>query len=367
MVKLTIEEMQEIAKSRGGMCLSKEYINAHTKLKWQCAEGHVWKSRPYSVKQGYWCIICAEKMKLTIEEMQEIAESRGGLCLSKKYVNNSTKLKWQCAEGHVWEAAPGNVKQGSWCPFCAGLAKLTIEEMRQLAESRGGKCLSNEYVNRENKLKWQCAEGHAWEATSNSVKQGRWCPICAGTLRLTIEEMQKIAESRGGKCLSKEYVNNYNKLKWQCAEGHVWKATPNNVKQGSWCPFCAGKKKLTIEEMQELAESRGGKCLSKKYINAHTKLKWQCAKGHIWEAAPSHVKQGNWCIICAGTQKLTIEEMQELAESRGGKCLSKEYIGAFTKLKWQCAEGHVWESRPYSVKQGHWCPKCSHRKKIKNK
>ena len=29
--------------------------------------------------------------KLTIEEMQEIAGSRGGKCLSKKYVNNRTK------------------------------------------------------------------------------------------------------------------------------------------------------------------------------------------------------------------------------------------------------------------------------------
>jgi len=45
--------------------------------------------------------------------------------------------------------------------------------------------------------------------------------------KLTIKEMQEIAESRGGKCLSKEYVNNYTKLKWQCDEGHTWKATPN--------------------------------------------------------------------------------------------------------------------------------------------
>ena len=38
--------------------------------------------------------------------------------------------------------------------------------------------------------------------------------------------------------------------------------------------------KISIEEMQEIARKRGGKCLSKKYINAHTKLEWQCANGH---------------------------------------------------------------------------------------
>ena len=58
--------------------------------------------------------------KLTIEEMRELAESRGGKCLSEKYVNACTKLHWQCAKGHEWEATPGNVKNAhTWCPVCA--------------------------------------------------------------------------------------------------------------------------------------------------------------------------------------------------------------------------------------------------------
>ena len=125
--------------------------------------------------------------------------------------------------------------------------------------------------------------------------------------------------------------------------------------------------KLPIEEMQEIAESRGGKCLSKEYINNQTKLEWICSEGHKWKTVPSSVKQGSWCPICAGNMKLTIEEMQEIAESRGGKCLSKEYIGSLNKLKWQCAEGHKWEASPNNVKQGSWCHRCSCRKKIKNK
>lgn len=35
-----------------------------------------------------------------------------------------------------------------------------------------------------------------------------------------------------------------------------------------------------------------------------------------------------------------IEDMQKLAEKRGGKCLSTEY--AYTKLEWECDEGHTW-------------------------
>ena len=35
-----IEKMREAARERGGECLSDDYVNANTKLKWRCAEGH---------------------------------------------------------------------------------------------------------------------------------------------------------------------------------------------------------------------------------------------------------------------------------------------------------------------------------------
>jgi len=38
-------------------------------------------------------------------------------------------------------------------------------------------------------------------------------------------------------------------------------------------------KRYTIEDMKKLAQKQGGKCFSKKYINANIKLKWQCALG----------------------------------------------------------------------------------------
>jgi hypothetical protein len=57
--------------------------------------------------------------RLNIEEMKQIANNRKGKCLSEKYVNIDTKLKWQCEKGHVWEATPHSVKDSSsWCPIC---------------------------------------------------------------------------------------------------------------------------------------------------------------------------------------------------------------------------------------------------------
>ncbi|MFH1520520.1 MAG: hypothetical protein ABID61_02655, partial [Candidatus Micrarchaeota archaeon] len=57
--------------------------------------------------------------------------------------------------------------------------KLTIQNMKILAEKRGGKCLSNNYYDAHSKLTWQCNDGHVWEANSNKIQQGRWCPICS--------------------------------------------------------------------------------------------------------------------------------------------------------------------------------------------
>ncbi|VVC01280.1 NUMOD3 motif (2 copies) [uncultured archaeon] len=296
--------------------------------------------------------------KLNIGDMRRIAESRSGKCLSEKYTNNHTKLKWQCREGHIWENTPAHIKRRQWCPYCAGEVIGTIEMMQEIAKSRGGECLSTKYKNSKTPLEWRCKEFHVWKAVPGSIKHGSWCLVCAGRARGTIGEMQNIAKSRGGKCLSEDYTNSQTNLRWQCKDGHIWRATPNNIKQEKWCPYCVHHVKLTIEEMRSIAESRGGKCLSDEYVNDQTKLRWQCDKGHIWEAVPNSIKQGGWCPYCMGRGK-TIEGMQKVAKLRNGWCLSTEFINSKHNLKWQCKNGHVWEANYSNISNGKWCPICS--------
>ncbi|MCP4132566.1 MAG: hypothetical protein GY754_16465 [bacterium] len=371
--KHSLEEMKQIAKDRGGKCLSREYISYEKKLKWKCKEGHTWSTTAATILGGAWCPSCALKPKWTIGEMREIARERGGECLSRKYTNSLTKLKWRCEKGHTWETAPESILKGTWCRDCAWennsmlKASHTLKEMKQIAKDRGGKCLSKEYKSSQKKLKWQCGEGHTWQTTPYVILNGSWCPRCAGVGKLTIGEMREIARKRGGKCLSEKYINTHTKLTWQCKEGHTWEAIPNNVKIGKWCPDCFGTKKSTILEMREMARKRGGKCLSEKYINTKTKLKWQCKEGHTWMALPSNVVKGTWCLECSGKRKPTISEMKKLARSRGGKCLSNEYINGETKLTWQCKDGHIWKATPRVIRCGSWCPECRKNKPKKSK
>jgi len=132
--------------------------------------------------------------------------------------------------------------RGTWCPFCAGLVKLTIEEMQTIALSKEGLCLSTEYINTGTKLKWKCKRGHVWESVPSSIKKGTWCPVCARNLKDTIMHMKKLASSKRGQCLSTEYINCKTRMKWQCDKGHKWSTVSSHIKNGTWCPVCARKK-----------------------------------------------------------------------------------------------------------------------------
>lgn len=185
-----------------------------------------------------------------IEDLHQIAVERSGECLSSTYQGSQTKLLWRCAKGHRWQATPASIKQGRWCPHCAS-KKDTIELMREVAKERGGKCLSDIYTNSQTKLLWACGKGHQWEAAPKTVKHGAWCPYCSHTCKRTIEEIHHIAAKRGGKCLSDKYINNATKLTWECSEGHQWQAPLNMILRGYWCIRCKSLRLSTIRKQKK--------------------------------------------------------------------------------------------------------------------
>lgn len=307
-----------------------------------------------------------------IDDIQEYASRSGGKCLSKEYINLSTPLKWRCEKGHTWDADFQIIKQGGWCPACLKPQKdkaERLETLKNIAKERGGKCLSKEYINNSTKVQFKCGEGHVWLMRPHDFKAGQWCPKCGRKNRVEkvktpIEIFIKHAKQKGGKLLSDNYINGHAKLLWQCDKGHHWQATGAMVLHAkSWCPHCNGKHK-DIKDMQKLAEQKDGKCLSKKYINSSTKLKWQCNKGHVWLSAPYNIIDNCWCPTCGyeiatEKQKDSIEIYREIALKNGGKLLSNTYINNRTPLLWQCKMGHQWNARPITIRhQKSWCPCC---------
>jgi hypothetical protein len=179
---------------------------------------------------------------------------------------------------------------------------LTLTEIQVLAASRGGRCLADAYVNARARLAWECSRGHVWETSAELIRRGRWCPVCrdrTSPFRHTLEAMQELASSRGGACLSDVYKDARSLLRWRCAKGHEWEAAPTSLlSRKSWCPHCAGCARLDLTVFQAKAQALGGQCTSLTYRNTRTHLGFTCAQGHTWTSRPDHILDGHWCPYC---------------------------------------------------------------------
>ena len=356
----TFDKVSRIAEERGGRCLSTagDYDNQDAYLWFECREGHKWIAKPNQVIARTWCRACQQR--LTLDDLRATAAERGGECLATEYTNNENVISWRCAEGHEWQTTVGSVRSGRWCPRCAGRAPKTLEDLHAMAAAQGGECLSRRVGYSTDKYRWRCRIGHEFRTSANSVQNGSWCPRCNKNPTGDIERMRKIARRHGGECLSTEYLHCKSKLSWRCGKGHEWEATPENIVQGTWCERCCRgmpNRRLTIEDMHALAVERGGECLSVVYVNSTTKLRWRCASGHEFELEPAY-RFRHWCPECALSTRGSIDAMHALAFDRGGRCLSDDYVGHRTVLKWACGAGHVFKLNGMAVKSGAWCPRC---------
>ena len=295
-------------------------------------------SRRAAQKRVVNCVRTAPAKAPSLKRLQDHAASKGGSCLADSYLNNRTKVQWECQHGHRWHATPDNVLNGKqWCPQCAlDRRRNSLERLQDHARERGGKLLSTKYANSKAKYRWQCKLGHAWEATADSVlNSGTWCPECARKqirwTRRSLQDLHKHAASRGGRCLATEYCGVRKKVQWECKKGHRWHATPDKVLNGStWCPVCARCAPIGLERLRKHAAQRGGECLATEYVNARSKVAWKCIHGHIWKARANDVmNHAQWCPHC---RKIGLPRLQAHAASLGGRCLAKSYKNKSLKL-----------------------------------
>ena len=383
-----LEMICDIARSKGGICLSDSYKNVSTKMDFRCKNGHEWSATPRGIIKGSWCPDCGiesmkKKLQNKFDDIKKIITNRGGKCLSKEYKNTLTKLSVICDKGHSFKITATSLKNGSWCEICGierAKEKTTdcLETFIKIAKDHGGECLSDTYVNNRVKLKFRCKEGHEWEAQPHHVKRGHWCKICSFTDRNTgrkfkknrnfKEQLAEILKEKSAVCHTKNIERCTQKVDFTCKYGHSWSTTPQIIINGHWCPKCMKKDvsdrlRDKIETFKKVAEDHGGECLSDSYTNGKSILKFRCKEGHIFETEARNLKRGCWCPECGAKNAReknlgSFDEIKKIAEEKGGKCLSDTYINCYTKLKFQCKRGHIWEVAPRSVKAGSWCRAC---------
>jgi hypothetical protein len=153
---------------------------------------------------------------------------------------------------------------------------------------------------------------HQYLTSYYNIKRMVKCRNCLKNRKFTIDDLKQIAESKNITLVSKEYKSQ-NEVEWKCNKGHIWKASPSVVKgtknsKGTNCPKCFGKQTTTIAVARELAIGRGHSCLSTSIINRNSILTFECRNKtgeiHNWESSFQSYKNSiNGCPFCTGRKK----------------------------------------------------------------
>lgn len=241
--------------------------------------------------------------RLSFLYVKQFIEAEGYNLLDSIYINNSIVLHLLCSKLHKWGCSFGNFQQGVRCKFCyEENSRYCLDDARNLAISRKGLCLSDQYTNVYCDLEWNCEFGHKWFACFHNVKiNGTWCPSCV--YRTSFEEFCELVSLKEGKIFSKkeDYKMSSSVMYVSCKFGHRFKTTLNRVKhQNKWCDKCArNDKRFSLSVANKYAQFYGGKCLSELYVDAKSLLLWKCKDGHTWFARLDSIKNNDtWCPSC---------------------------------------------------------------------
>lgn len=209
-----------------------------------------------------------------IRAIHVAAQAAGTMCLETQWLGSDGRHRYRCKHGHEWTQRGHLCVERPHCPKC-GRASLYKREnlalMHEAAKARGGECLSDEYRGLAARYHFRCQHGHEWMTEGKAMlKKGTWCGACSASSRRgkvpgphssviawelealelrsqqdlldrckdsVLASMQALAQARGGKCLSEQYIG-VGRYRFRCAHGHEWSDSSKRVLAGAWCRPC---------------------------------------------------------------------------------------------------------------------------------
>lgn len=118
-------------------------------------------------------------------------------------------------------------------------------------------------------------------------------------------------------------------------------------------------RKYNIKYVEELLATEGYTLLSKEYIGANSKISVRCPNGHEFETTFGHWKnKGRRCPHCLYESRMSnVNNIILTIENEGYKLLS-EVKNTKTLFKVKCPNGHVFSTTLQRWKAGRRCKKC---------
>lgn len=238
--------LENKAATHGGFLLSTNFSKMTDSFEFECQLGHKFALTGSSVLyKNSWCSKCRLGMPSTNDEVNA-ALALEGLSMVSPFENLSAKSQFKCGNcGNTFVSPLNKVLNGIRTCTCKsherrleGFQK-NYELLEGVAKSQGGLLLSEEPAQMKQKFRFRCSQGHEWEAQGTSVlRQGTWCPKCAGNSLRSLEELRQIVTARGGELLSEVYEGVDATYEFKCNLGHEFANMFKKVEGGQWCPTC---------------------------------------------------------------------------------------------------------------------------------
>jgi len=138
--------------------------------------------------------------------------------------------------------------------------KHTFEYINSCFDNESYELLSNNYINGSQKLNYICPNGHKYYITYYNWAAGHRCPRCVvEKRRIDIEYIRQKLLSENYTLLTKEYVNNKQRLKCICDKGHKCTITWAGWNgRGDRCKKCSYHKMSIRQTGPGNSQWRGG-------------------------------------------------------------------------------------------------------------
>jgi hypothetical protein len=334
----------------------------------------------------------ATRRNKTLKRVKKIAHERGGECLSTEYLLGQKKLKFRCSCGYTWEADPGKITAGQWCPECSNkhsrgekLSRLILEAIfdkpfpskrpKWLRGSKGA-LLELDGYNEEMGIAFEY-QGHQhyghvsrFHKTKSFERQAQ-----------RDEEKRHLVASSGIELKLIEIPYFKDNISLGGAIKHIKTLLSENGVEYD------GLKKISIDvsalynsdlkdKVLKIITDRGGRLISEGVLGSTIKVDVICKNGHTWKVTPSKLLNGSWCDKCRREQQsrnmlLPIEVFQAKAAERGGFFRSNINMGIGVPHEWECHKHGIFKAKPRDVlfgrEGGTWCPTCGKEKSNRTK
>lgn len=238
-IKHSIQEVRENFEKEGYTLLSTEYKNNFTPIKFICHKGHTGSILYKNWIKGMRCHNCTiESLRLSEDFVRNELEKEGFKLLSK-YINSSKKIEFECPNGHRHNIPFRDWQRGQRCGKCSKVTKYDYEFVKEQFDKEDYKLLSDKYINNKSKLEFECPNGHKHKIAFADWMKGQRCGMCSKKTRYGYSFVKNEIEKDGYKLLSETYSNNKTYIEVQCIKGHKYKVIFDNWVGGSRCKRCS--------------------------------------------------------------------------------------------------------------------------------